>query len=44
MKTYFDIIRNISNMRWSIVDPDPTSFVEVQKSVKLAVAQAHAYT
>lgn len=43
MKTYFDIIRDISNLRWSIVDPDPTSFAEVQKSIKLAVAQANSY-
>lgn len=43
MKTYFDIIRNISNLRWSIVDPDPTSFAEVQKAVKLAAAQANSY-
>ncbi len=43
MKTYFDIIRNVSNMRWSIVDPDPTSFAEVQKAVKLAIAQANSY-
>lgn len=43
MKSYFDIIRNISNLRWSVVDPDPTSFAEVQKAVKLAAAQAHSY-
>lgn len=43
MKTYYDIIRNISNLRWSIVDPDPTSFAEVQKCIKLAVRQAHSY-
>ena len=43
MKSYFDIIKNISNMRWSIVDPDPTSFAEVQKAVKLAVEQANSY-
>lgn len=43
MKTYFDIIRDISNLRWSIVDPDPTSFAEVQKAIKLAVCQAHSY-
>ena len=43
MKTYFDIIRDVSNLRWSVVDPEPTSFAEVQKAVKLAVAQAHSY-
>ncbi len=43
MKTYFDIIRDVSNLRWSVVDPDPTSFAEVQKAVKLAVAQANSY-
>lgn len=43
MKTFFDIIKDVSNLRWSIVDPDPESFAEVQKSVKLAVAQAHSY-
>lgn len=43
MKTFFDIIRDVSNLRWSIVDPDPTSFAEVQKAVKLAVAQANSY-
>lgn len=43
MKSYFDIIRDISNLRWSINDPAPTSFAEVQKSVKLAVAQANSY-
>lgn len=43
MKTYFDIIRDVSNLRWSIVDSDPISFAEVQKSVKLAIAQAHSY-
>lgn len=43
MKTYFDIIRDISNLRWSVVDPDPTSFTEVQKAIKLAVAQAHSF-
>lgn len=43
MKTYFDIIRDISNLRWSIVEPDPAAFAEVQKSVKLAVAQANSY-
>lgn len=43
MKTYFDIIKDVSNLRWSIVDPDPSSFVEVQKAVKLAIAQANSY-
>lgn len=43
MKTFFDIIKDVSNLRWSIVDPDPESFAEVQKAVKLAVAQAHNY-
>lgn len=43
MKTYFDIIRDVSNLRWSINDPEPTSFAEVQKSVKLAIAQANSY-
>ena len=43
MKTYFDIIRDVSNLRWSINDPEPTSFAEVQNSVKLAVAQANSY-
>ncbi len=43
MKTYFDIIRDISNLRWSIIDTDPVSFAEVQKSVKLAIAQANSY-
>ena len=43
MKTYFDIIRDVSNLRWSINDPDPTSFAEVQKSVKLAIAQANSF-
>lgn len=43
MKSYFDIIRDISNLRWSIVDPDPTSFAEVQRAVKLAVTQANSY-
>lgn len=43
MKTYFDIIRDISNLRWAVVDPDPTSFAEVQKAIKLAAAQAHSY-
>ena len=43
MKSYFDIIRDISNLRWSINDPDPISFAEVQKSIKLAVAQANSY-
>lgn len=43
MKTYFDIIRDVSNLRWSVVDPDPTSFAEVQKAVKLAIVQANSY-
>ena len=43
MKTFFDIIKDVSNLRWSIVDPEPESFAEVQKAVKLAVAQAHNY-
>ena len=43
MKTFFDIIKDVSNLRWSIVDPDPESFAEVQQAVKLAVAQAHNY-
>ena len=43
MKTYFDIIRDVSNLRWSIVDSDPVSFAEVQKSVKLAIAQANSF-
>lgn len=43
MKTYFDIIRDVSNLRWSIVDPDPGSFVEVQKAVKMAICQAHSF-
>ena len=43
MKSYFDIIRDVSNLRWSINDPNPTSFAEVQASVKLAIAQANSY-
>lgn len=43
MKTFFDIIKDVSNLRWSIVDPEPESFAEVQKAVKLAVAQAHNF-
>ncbi len=43
MKTFYDIIKDVSNLRWSIVDPEPESFAEVQKAVKLAVAQAHNY-
>lgn len=43
MKTYFDIIRDVSNLRWSIIDTDPVSFSEVQKSVKLAIRQANSY-
>ena len=43
MKSYFDIIKDVSNLRWSIVDPEPTSFAEVQKAVKLAIEQAHSY-
>jgi hypothetical protein len=30
-------------MRWSIADPEPSSFAEVQKSIKLAVVQANAF-
>ena len=43
MRTFYDIIKDVSNLRWSIVDPDPDSFAEVQKAVKLAIRQAHAY-
>ena len=43
MKTFYDIIKNVSNLRWSIVDPEPDSFAEVMKAVKLAVCQAHSY-
>lgn len=43
MKTFYDIIKDVSNLRWSIVDPEPSSFAEVQKAIKLAVAQAHNY-
>lgn len=43
MKTYFEIIKDVSNLRWSIVDPDPSSFAEVQKAIKLAIAQANSY-
>lgn len=43
MKTFFDIIKDVSNLRWSIVDPEPESFAEVQRAIKLAVAQAHSY-
>ncbi len=43
MRTFYDIIKEVSNLRWSIVDPDPSSFEEVQRSVKLAIMQAHAY-
>jgi hypothetical protein len=43
MKTFYDIIKDVSNLRWSIVDPEPESFVEVQKAVKLAIPQAHSY-
>lgn len=43
MKTYFDIIRDVSNLRWSVVDSDLLSFAEVQKSVKLAITQANSY-
>ena len=43
MKNYFDIIRNVSNMRWAITDREPTSFAEVQQDVKQAITQAHSY-
>ena len=43
MKTFYDIIKDVSNLRWSIVDPEPESFAEVQKAVKLAIPQAHSY-
>ncbi len=43
MKSFYDIIKDVSNLRWSIVDPEPESFAEVQKAIKLAVAQAHNY-
>ena len=43
MKSYFDIIKDVSNLRWSIVDPEPTSFAEVQRAIKLAIEQAHSY-
>lgn len=43
MKNYFDIIQNVSNMRWAITDREPTSFAEVQQDVKQAITQAHSY-
>ena len=43
MKTFYDIIKQVSNMRWSIDDPEPTSFSEVQMNLKQAVQQAHSY-
>lgn len=43
MKTFYDIIKMVSNMRWSIDDPEPTSFAEVQQNLKQAVQQAHSY-
>ena len=43
MKTFYDIILDVSNLRWSIVDPEPASFEDVQKAVKLAIPQAHSY-
>lgn len=43
MKTFYEIIKDVSNMRWSIDDPEPTSFAEVQQNLKQAVQQAHSY-
>lgn len=43
MKTFYDIIKDVSNLRWSIVDPEPETFAEVQKAVRLAIPQAHSY-
>ncbi len=43
MKTFYDIIKDVSNLRWSIIDPEPESFAEVMKAVKLAIPQAHSY-
>ncbi len=43
MKTFYDIIREVSNMRWSIVDPEPKSFSEVEFFIKQAIQQAHSY-
>jgi len=43
VKTFYDIIKQVSNMRWSIDDPEPTSFSEVQMNLKQAVQQAHSY-
>ena len=43
MKTFYEIIKQVSNMRWSIDDPEPTSFAEVQMNLKQAVQQAHSY-
>lgn len=43
MKTFYDIIKDVSNMRWSIDDPEPTAFSEVQLNLKQAVQQAHSY-
>lgn len=43
MKNFNEIILDVSNLRWSIVDPEPSSFEDVQKAVKLAICQAHSY-
>lgn len=43
MKTFYEIIKKVSNMRWSIDDPEPTSFAEVQMNLKQAIQQAHSY-
>lgn len=43
MKTFYDIIQDVSNLRWSIDDPEPESFAETSRAVKLAIPQAHSY-
>ena len=43
MKTFYEIIKDVSNMRWSIVDPEPKSFGEVEQFIKQAIQQAHSY-
>lgn len=43
MKTFYDIIKDVSAMRGSIDNPEPDSFSDTDKAARLAVPQAHSY-
>ena len=43
MKSFFDILKIVSNMPWNTFDDEPDSFEYAEQSLKQSISQAHTF-